>query len=393
MAAPGPVLQLGLLVDYPMGFANPANTPTIWVFALVDPGDSVSAGIRLRIERCTGAGCSGFAFQSNVNGPFNNVSPDQASGTSVAAYDTTYRFRVRLENNDGNGPYSAEVEINTLIHGTAATDSGDITDFVDQVHNTGLRLTTESESGQVRNTGARELTEWQLGQLFHTGLRQQTEFLLGELRHTGLRIIVEWVETNAVDLRITKTSSNSTPTVGEQFIWTVLVENVSTNDASNVVVNDVLPGCVIYVSHVADVGTFDPISGIWNIGDLAAGESATLEVTVTAGIIVGPCVNIASVTSSEPDANPDDNTDDDTVVIQPPPPSTNPCPPENPPPIPPIPPEECPPRTPPDTLNYSIPFRLYQRDVEVRIKSWGDDLAYAIVRPYGGPSYEKGAEI
>lgn len=68
--------------------------------------------------------------------------------------------------------------------------------------------------------------------------------------------------------------------------------------------------------------------------------------------------------------------------------------------IPVIPPEECPrepgtipERTEPCVDVFSTPFRLYQKDVEVRMKSWGDDTAYSIVRPFGGPSFERGAAI
>lgn len=54
---------------------------------------------------------------------------------------------------------------------------------------------------------------------------------------------------------------------------------------------------------------------------------------------------------------------------------------------------ECVVRLPTDTLNYTPPFRLYQKDCEVRMKSWSDDGAYSILRPFGGDSFEGPAKI
>ena len=44
-------------------------------------------------------------------------------------------------------------------------------------------------------------------------------------------------------------------------------------------------------------------------------------------------------------------------------------------------------------ISSSDPFRLYQRDCEVRIKSWGSGESFSTVRPFGGPSVASGARI
>lgn len=398
MAAPGPVLQVCAIVSYFQGFANANNTPNIGVYAMVDPVDASSSGIKMRVERCTGTGCTSFTLRGNSNGVQFAASPaPQAEFLDSGAYATIYRYRVRLENDDGNGPFAA-IEIDTTINGTSVCDTGAITDFTDQLNSTGLREIVESELTQVQATGLSETFEHQLTQVQSTGLREVVEHTLAQVQATGLRIVLEYIEAAVVDLNIVKTADNPTPFPGDTVTWTAVVTNAGATDATNVIVNDVLPSGVIYVSHTTSQGLYDPMTGVWVVGNLASGATATLTIVTTAGLIgPEPCdeevCNTVTVTSDGTELTPLDNTDTECIVIQPPVPPVAHCPPENPPPIPPIPPGECPPRTPPDVLNYSVPFRLYQKDFEVRLKSWGDDTAYALVRPQGGPSFERGAQI
>jgi len=45
------------------------------------------------------------------------------------------------------------------------------------------------------------------------------------------------------------------------------------------------------------------------------------------------------------------------------------------------------------SLTSSAPFRLYVKDCEMRIKPWGSNEPYKVVKPFGGPSIEAGAVI
>ncbi|HEY6026260.1 MAG TPA: hypothetical protein VIV09_05105, partial [Pseudolabrys sp.] len=40
-------------------------------------------------------------------------------------------------------------------------------------------------------------------------------------------------------------------------------------------------------------------------------------------------------------------------------------------------------------ISSSAPFNLFEQDVEVKVKQWGSDGGYGIVRPFGGPSVAK----
>ncbi|OQY42126.1 MAG: hypothetical protein B6242_16510, partial [Anaerolineaceae bacterium 4572_78] len=111
--------------------------------------------------------------------------------------------------------------------------------------------------------------------------------------------------TPIADLNILKTVNNETPNVGDQIIFTLVVNNNGPSDASGVVVTEHLPSGYTYVSDDAN-GDFDPSSGLWTIGDLVNGASEVLNITVIVNAS-GDYTNTASVTANEIDPNEDDN--------------------------------------------------------------------------------------
>ncbi len=68
------------------------------------------------------------------------------------------------------------------------------------------------------------------------------------------------------DLGIKKTTSNPTPNVGETVTYTVSLFNRGTSEATGVKVTDTFPANVTYLSYSTASGTFDPATGIWDVG-------------------------------------------------------------------------------------------------------------------------------
>ena len=75
-----------------------------------------------------------------------------------------------------------------------------------------------------------------------------------------------------------KTVDNPNPHVGDTINFTVVVTNHGPNDATGVKVKDILPDELEYISSTATKGTYNPITGIWNIGDMYSGEEETLTI-------------------------------------------------------------------------------------------------------------------
>jgi len=122
---------------------------------------------------------------------------------------------------------------------------------------------------------------------------------------------------DSTDPAIEKSVDNSSPIEGDGVNYTLLLTNAGLSVAMGVVVTDLLPTGVTYVTHSGD-GTYDSGTGLWSVGDLTNGQSASLSIEVdvddgTAGWLI---TNSAAITAGdEYDTNPANNEDD--AVINP----------------------------------------------------------------------------
>ena len=118
------------------------------------------------------------------------------------------------------------------------------------------------------------------------------------------------------DLWLEKTASTLTPIFRDNVTFTLTVHNDGPSNATGVTVQDVLPAGLAYVS---DNGGGAYAGGIWTVGNLAVGASASLQ--ITANIIDPlPISNYAQVwTSDQPDSDstPGDNSlaQDDNALV------------------------------------------------------------------------------
>jgi uncharacterized repeat protein (TIGR01451 family) len=122
------------------------------------------------------------------------------------------------------------------------------------------------------------------------------------------------------DLAIAKVVNNALPREGDTIVYTLTLSNIGTGNANQVEVTDVLPIGVTYVSD--DLGTYDPVTGVWTAGQLKAGDQLILNITATVdpGTLGNTITNIADITNSNiTDSVPgNDSSSVDLTVIEPP---------------------------------------------------------------------------
>ncbi len=116
------------------------------------------------------------------------------------------------------------------------------------------------------------------------------------------------------DLAVTKTVSNPTPVVGDSVTFTITVLNNGPSEATGVTVADALPSGYTLVSLTPSQGTV--AGGVWTVGNLASGASATLTVVATVNA-TGFYTNTATVSGNQPDPEPGNNTITITPTIPP----------------------------------------------------------------------------
>ena len=116
------------------------------------------------------------------------------------------------------------------------------------------------------------------------------------------------------DLAIVKLVNVSKADFNDLVTWKLLISNNGPDDATGVIVTDILPEGFVYVDSVLDKGSYS--DGVIKIDKLAVGEKLTLEIICEVKS-TGNFVNVANITGNEYDYDLSNNVDDEPIVINP----------------------------------------------------------------------------
>ncbi|MCP3977621.1 MAG: DUF11 domain-containing protein [bacterium] len=123
------------------------------------------------------------------------------------------------------------------------------------------------------------------------------------------------------DLALVKTAAAPNVVLGELAIFDIAVTNNGPDDATGITVEDLLPEHLVYAGYTTDLGTYDSLTGIWNLGSLADEAVAHLELRALA-MEEGEFTNSAQVVGlHQTDDDEGDNSDSADVLVADPPPA------------------------------------------------------------------------
>ncbi len=118
----------------------------------------------------------------------------------------------------------------------------------------------------------------------------------------------------SADLSLTKSVDEANPGYLDAVVFTIVVSNGGPGQATGVSVSDQLPDGLNYISDDGG-GTYDAATGVWTVGALAPGASASLQITTRVSG-EGQIENTASVAASDqadPDSTPGDAAVEDDL--------------------------------------------------------------------------------
>ncbi|HNW87911.1 MAG TPA: hypothetical protein PKJ47_13360, partial [Candidatus Limiplasma sp.] len=123
------------------------------------------------------------------------------------------------------------------------------------------------------------------------------------------------------NLKITKTTSQSWVRAGEDISYVITVKNDGSGDAKGVKVTEHLPSNATFWGASTATGTYSLITNVWTVGDLAAGQTATLIISLTVNDDVTDgetVVNAVEITEENGETLANPPTDEtDTLVKMP----------------------------------------------------------------------------
>lgn len=223
----------------------------------------------------------------------DNVLVDQAGGTAtVRVYTSALNF--------------SELTINIPANATSDLFFK-FADFTDGVGGTGA-VFTQVNAIELEINSTVDAMDGELDLIRAIGYNSQ---------------VVDFDNFFSSDLRLDKTVNIANPNVGQNVTFTVTVTNDGPDPAMNVAVQDLLPAGLTFVSKNPSQGTYDQVTGVWTVGNLAAAGNATLTVVATVAT-VGAKTNTAEVSASDSgdiDSTPGNGVagedDIDSVVVTP----------------------------------------------------------------------------
>ena len=139
---------------------------------------------------------------------------------------------------------------------------------------------------------------------------------------TGVHLAKAADEAPLADLAIENTVDNLTPIPGATVNFTVTASALGPSASTGVSVTDLLPAGLSFVSATPSVGSYDATTGIWTVGDIASGTSATLGIAATVAPtgFVGAVIHLSAggtQTSTLPDPNPLNNSSWVNITVTP----------------------------------------------------------------------------
>ena len=122
---------------------------------------------------------------------------------------------------------------------------------------------------------------------------------------------------NDADLVTGKTVNNGTPNEGDTIIYTLTLTNNGPAQATNLSITDLLPAGVTYVSDDG-AGAYVSGTGLWTIGTLNNGATATLNITATvdvgtSGSTITNTITVVSADQTDSNTTADDPSEDIVV--------------------------------------------------------------------------------
>jgi len=291
-------LTISVSVDAGTATQNITNTASV---TAVDQADTVTA------NNSDSAGLTVQGADLEVTKIVSNSAPDEGD---------TITYTVTLAN---NGPDPATNVVITDLLPAGVTYSSDTPSQGTYVSGTGLWSV-----GTLNNGASATLT---ISASVDVGTATQTIVNTAELTGVDQADLDSTPNNNqpaeddqdsasltvrGADLAVTKIVDDSAPNEGDTITYTVTLTNNGPDTATNAVITDLLPGGVTYSSDTPSQGTYVSGTGLWTVGSLVNGASATLTITATvdAGTAGQTITNTASVTGvDQADSESGNNSD------------------------------------------------------------------------------------
>ena len=246
-------------------------------------------------------------------GDVENINSVIIGGNNIGDYDN-----LDVSNAIYNAASFDKIEIDGENPVSGATDSGELYQD-DRENNIGILMTVKHEDGTVvynetLNSNylgevSDNLTNLKPGKYYVTAKHFEDNYYKAITNSTVFNVLPK------IDNKILKSINKNSISYEDMVVWTLNITNNGPNDATGVVVKDVLPKGLVWVSDDTN-GSYDPKTGTLKIGSLKVGDTLIVNI-VTLVNKTGTITNKANVTGNEFDIDLNNNHDEEQINVPP----------------------------------------------------------------------------
>lgn len=103
--------------------------------------------------------------------------------------------------------------------------------------------------------------------------------------------------------------------VGEEVTWIITASNLGPDTAKNTKIYNKLPQGLKYIKHSTTKGTFNPKSGIWNIGNLSIDDGIVELWITTLALTNGKMINKAYIVTDSENSNINESYEEEEIDV------------------------------------------------------------------------------
>ena len=246
-------------------------------------------------------------------GDVENIKSVIYGGNNIADFDN-----INVSNAIYNAAGNDKIQIDGENPVLGAVDTGELYQD-DREYNMNVLMTVQNEDGTVvynksSNTNylgevSDSLEDLKPGKYYVTAKHYEDNYYKSITNETVFNVLPK------TDNKILKASNNDSIAYEDTVVWTLNITNNGPNDATGVIVTDVLPEGLIWICDDSN-GAYDPKTGILTIGSLKVGETLIVNI-ITKVNKTGEIKNEANVTGNEYDIDLDNNHDEQEITVPP----------------------------------------------------------------------------
>ena len=246
-------------------------------------------------------------------GDVENIKSVIYGGNNIADFDN-----INVSNAIYNAAGNDKIQIDGENPVLGAVDTGELYQD-DREYNMNVLMTVQNEDGTVvynksSNTNylgevSDSLEYLKPGKYYVTAKHYEDNYYKSITNETVFNVLPK------TDNKILKASNNDSIAYEDTVVWTLNITNNGPNDATGVIVTDVLPEGLIWICDDSN-GAYDPKTGILTIGSLKVGETLIVNI-ITKVNKTGEIKNEANVTGNEYDIDLDNNHDEQEITVPP----------------------------------------------------------------------------